>query len=382
MRKRIAYLGIKGLPSKAGADRVVEAILAKLDKRRYQATVYCSRRAVPKGLILPAIELICLPTLPGKHLNALSLFCLSALHCFWLGNYDLVHLHNVEAAFVLPLLRLRYKVISTSHGAAQARDKWGKVAKTLLRLTEYPYIYLSNLVTSVSKPLATYYEQQYKRPVHYLPNGVEVENAVDDQAAAALLQAHGVTPGNYLLFAAGRIMATKGCHLLLEAFQTLPTAAKLVIIGDASHVPAYRARLLELADERVVMLPFVSEKATLFGLVHAARLFVFPSTVEGMSMMLLEVASLGVPVVASDIPENKAVLPEEALFFQSGNVADLHRQLQWALANHEATRALGRHAQAWVHDQYEWSHIVRQYEQLYARLTAQEPVVVTSEITA
>jgi glycosyltransferase involved in cell wall biosynthesis len=231
-----------------------------------------------------------------------------------------------------------------------------------------PYIYLSNAVTTVSKPLATTYERQYRRFVHYLPNGVESETPVDLAAAAALLQAHGVEMGTYILFAAGRIMATKGCHVLLEAFQTLPTDVKLVVVGDASHVPAYAAKLLELADDRVRMIPFVADKATLFGLVRAARFFVFPSTVEAMSMMLLEVASLGVPIVASDIPENTVVLPEQALFFHSEDVMDLRAKVQWALDHPTDMATLAQAAHTWVHDHYAWGHIVKQYEQLYVTL--------------
>ena len=101
-------------------------------------------------------------------------------------------MHNVEATFVLPLLRLRYKVLSTSHGAAQMLDKWNGIAKFFLRLSEWPFIYLSNSMTSVSKPLADYYQTSYKRPVRYLPNGVNLDNPVDEEAAQSLLAEHNL----------------------------------------------------------------------------------------------------------------------------------------------------------------------------------------------
>jgi hypothetical protein len=40
-QKKIAFLGIKGLPSKAGADRVVESLVNNLAKF-YNISVYCS----------------------------------------------------------------------------------------------------------------------------------------------------------------------------------------------------------------------------------------------------------------------------------------------------------------------------------------------------
>ena len=373
-RKQVAYIGIKSLPSKAGVDRVVEAIVRGIDKTHYHPVVYCSRRAMAENQVavdpaLAAIQIIAVPTLPGKHLNALSLFFFSALHALCFGHYDLIHLHNVEAAFVLPLLRLRYKVISTSHGETQARDKWSRTAKLMLRLAEYPYAYLSNCLTSVSKPLAAAYEARYHRPVHYLPNGVEEEVTVDQAAAARILAEYGIEPGNFILFAAGRILATKGCHYLLEAFRQLDDNIPLLIVGDASHIPAYAEELRRLADRRVHFVPFIDSKAALFGLVSAAKLFVFPSTVEGMSMMMLEVASLGVPLICSDIPENVSALPEQALYFQSGNVPDLEDKLRWALHNPGAMHALAQRAYDWVSRSYRWRDIVGRYEALYTNVS-------------
>lgn len=365
MTKRVAYIGIKGLPSKAGVDRVVEAIVQHIDKRQYRPVVYCSSNVVPKGAHFPGVELVRIPALPGKHLNALSLFLLAALHCLCLGNYALVHLHNVEACFILPLLRLRYKVITTSHGEAQERDKWSRLAKLLIRLTEYPYIYLSNCKTSVSRPLAHAYQQHYHQQIHYVPNGVDPNEAIDCQAARRLLAEANIKPGHFILFAAGRIMATKGCHLLLEAFQGVEEDIQLVVIGDMSHAPAYAAQLRQLADARVHFIPFIANKATLLGVVKLCQLFVFPSTVEGMSMMLLEVAAMGVPLVCSDIPENVSILPPQTLFFASQNVANLRCKLEWALTHPAQMQAIAQIVERWVQGNYGWPSIVDQYLALY-----------------
>jgi hypothetical protein len=113
---KIAYMGIKGLPSKAGADRVVEAIFSRLDKEKHELTVYCSSRVVAPDTQVPGVRLIRIPVLKGKLLHAVSLFFFSALHALCFGDYDLVHLHQAEGGVVIPLLRLRFKVIGTSHG--------------------------------------------------------------------------------------------------------------------------------------------------------------------------------------------------------------------------------------------------------------------------
>jgi len=301
----------------------------------------------------------------GKYLHATSLFLFSAIHALFFGGYDFIHLHNVEASFVLPILRLRYKVASTSHGTAQVREKWGTVAKTLIRMTEYPFIYLSNYVTIVSQPLAERYQNDYKKTVTYIANGVNKEVEFDLEGARAVLQENKVEPGNFLMFSAGRILPSKGAHLVLEAFRKLDSDINLIIVGDPKHVPEYTKKLHAMADERVRFVDFVADKAVLFGLIKLCRLFIFPSTYEAMSMMLLEVASLSVPVIGSDIPENVSVLPDLARFFKSKDADDLYDQLVAALAEPEEMTALAKRAYDWVNDKHQWSNIVPEYVQIY-----------------
>ncbi|MCL6582719.1 MAG: glycosyltransferase family 4 protein [bacterium] len=365
---KIAYLGIKGLPSKGGAERVVEPIVHALSSRQ-KLTVYCNSRYTPQGTKIGRVRLVRIPTLPGKYLQPVSFFILSALHALFKGNYDLIHVHNVEACFILPLLRIRYRVIATSHGSPirAARSKWGPLARTLMGLTEYPYLLLSNCATSVSRADAEYFKQVRGRKVVYLPNGIR-EYPVDHKLARQNLKEMGLSPSRYILFAAGRIDPTKGCHLVLEAFNKLNLNLPLVIVGDLAQVPHYAQGLRQMADERVVFIPHIADKEKLFGLVRNCRLFIFPSLVEAMSMMLLEVAVMGVPLICSDIPENKDILDKHAVYFQSGNAEDLARKMRWALDHPDLMNSYAKGAQAWVKSHYSWERMVKGYETLYEKI--------------
>ncbi|TAK34045.1 MAG: glycosyltransferase [Chloroflexota bacterium] len=363
---KIAYLGIKGLPSKSGAERVVEAIVRRM-ALRHEVIVYCNARYTHPDAHMDGMRLIRIPTLPGKHFQALSLFVFSALHALFRGNYDLVHVHNTEACFVVPLLRSKYRIIATSHGQAYRRDKWGSAAKKLIQLIDNAYAWFPHMLTSVSKPLADEYAQRFGKVVHYLPNGVESYPIVDAQSAERTLRENGVVD-SYVLFAAGRVDPTKGCHLLLEAFGGLDVDLQLTVVGDLSTLPAYSRELQRMADPRVRFVPFVKQQAELFGIVQRARLFVFPSTVEAMSMMLLEVASLGVPIVCSDIPENTGALGEHALYFRSGDSEDLANKLQWALDHRDDMQNRAMRAQQWVRQNLNWDVLAEEYDRLYELL--------------
>lgn len=364
---KIAYMGIKGLPSKGGAERVVEAVVERL-KTKSRLTVYCSEKYTREDDRVGGVELMRLPCSGGKHLHSLSLFLLSAFHALVFGDYDLVHVHNAEACFVVPFLKFRYPVIATSHGPAYARDKWGRTAKLFLRLMDRLFILFPDLVTSVSLPFAEEYERKWQRRVHYTPNGVDNVLPADVKAAENVLKDCGIGK-EYLLFAAGRVDRTKGCHDLLDAFSRLEGEFELVVVGDVRTDPEYTKTLQRLAGRRVHFIPFIADKRTLFGILKKARLFIFPSTVEAMSMALLEAASLGVPIVCSDISANLAVLPcDLAVYFRAADPDNLKERLEWALSHPEEMVGMGEKAQEWVRHHFSWDTVASEYETLYRSL--------------
>jgi glycosyltransferase involved in cell wall biosynthesis len=170
------------------------------------------------------------------------------------------------------------------------------------------------------------------------------------------------------MFAAGRIDPTKGCHLILEALNHLGNPHKLIIVGDLNQVPSYTDYLKDIADkQQVIFIPPISDRELLFGLVKQAQIFIFPSTDEGMSMMLLEAASLQTPIVCSDIPENKIVLRDNALYFHSGNALDLAEKIQWAVHNPGEMADLAMKASVYIKEALTWNNIAIQYDELYKK---------------
>jgi glycosyltransferase involved in cell wall biosynthesis len=364
---KIAFIGIKGLPSKGGIERVAEAIINRL-AQRHDITVYCDQKYTPAGTIVPGVSLIRIPSMPGKFTRPTVFFMLSALHAFFFGHYDLIHMHGLDPCFTLPLLRLRYKVFSTSHGSATRvrREKWGMIAHFMLRMTEYPFCYLSNFATSVSYADAKFFQSCYHVKVAYIPNGVDENIVYDLGAADAKLNALGILPGKYLLFAAGRIDPSKGCHLAIEAYNDVKPEIPLLVVGDLEQVPSYAAALRQMAANRpVIFMPLITNRELLYGLVKMCRLFIFPSISEGMSIMLLEAASLGVPIICSDIDENKTVVKNTVLYFRSGDAHDLVAKMTLALQQPDQMRALGEDARRLVSSRLTWNNIAACYDRLY-----------------
>lgn len=353
-------MGIKGMPSKGGAERVVEAIVNDL-KKDFDIYIYCSK-SYSKDYQHDGMNLIKLRNLKGKHLFSFSLFLLSVFHALLFENFDLVHVHNTDAGFIIPLLRLKYRVIGTCHGFPYKRKKWSSPAKGCLKLSEIIFFRFCDMVTCVSKSLSEELNRKCARTIHYIPNGVDKCYHKEDRS---LFEKYELRQKEYICFAAGRIDPTKGCHILLEAFKRIDRNIKVVVVGDFSHKKGYSEQVLLMADERTAFVPFIESKAVLFGIIKNAKVFVFPSTVEAMSMMLLEVARLGVPTICSDIAENVCVLKDYGVYFSTGNEEDLARKIEFCLDNYDEALKLSDRARMWVTKQYRWHAISERYRNIY-----------------
>lgn len=363
---RIAHMGGKGLPSKGGTERVIEA-LAVRQAAAHDVVVYGRAGACSSGSY-EGVRVIAIPVPPGKYAPPVWAVIAATAHALARGRYDIVHIHGAENTFTAGLLRLWTRVVTTNHGPAYLREKWGPLGRAFIRATDPGSVRRARVATAVARSQAASLSERFGVEVRHIPNGVDPDMAVDEDAAGAVLSACGLRPGEYTLFAAARVDPTKGCLTLLEAWRTLGCPTPLLVVGDLWHAPGHEAELRAAAEGmEVTFLPRIEDRDTVCGLVRLCGAFVFPSTVEAMSMMLLEVMVLGAPVIASDIVENTDVLPDAAWTFRAGDAADLARAYrEFASEDAPAVRERCDLRVEAVRERYSWDAIARAYEAAYA----------------
>src|SRR5690606_21649559 len=112
------------------------------------------------------------------------------------------------------------------------------------------------------------------------------------------------------LLYAGRLHPQKGVEILLRAVaqvvQTRPGGLCLRILGDGPLKDSLQALARGLDIEPYV--EFCGQVDDVLEQMQAVDLFVLPSRAEGLSNALLEAMACGLPVVASDVPGNAAVV--------------------------------------------------------------------------
>jgi glycosyltransferase involved in cell wall biosynthesis len=257
------------------------------------------------------------------------------------------------------------RTVATIHGLDWQRSKWGSVASRVIKRGEKKAVQLADAVIVLSKAVQDYFQREYGRETHFVPNGVNVAKRVP---ADLIAKRWGLTEGSYILYL-GRIVPEKRPELLLEAFRELATDKRLVIAGGASDTSGFYEEVVALSarDSRVVMTGFVQGQ-TLEELYSNAYCYVLPSDLEGMPMSLLEAMAHGCCCITSDIPECSDVLAGAGVTFHSGDVADLCHALEDLLADHLYAKSLGNAALSRVGVEYSWKSAVNRSLDVYERI--------------
>ena len=359
-RLRVAFIGGRGLVGKySGIESYYEQVGIALTRMGHEVTVYCRTYFTPPVRDYRGIRVRRLPTIRSKHLETVVHTFLSTVHAMFCG-YDVVHFHCLGPALFSSLPRLTgKKTVVTVQGLDWQRRKWGRIAARVLRWGEAAAVTLPNTTMVVSQTLQRYYWNRYGRPTLYVPNGA----CLRPKGSPKRLGEWGLTPDNYVLYL-GRFSPEKNCHLLIEAFEDIPTEMKLVLAGGSSHSDEYVESLRRHESPRIQFLPWVSGE-DLDELLSNAAVFVLPSDIEGLSLALLDAMAAGVCALTSDIPENQEVVAGAGFTFRPGDRSDLRRVLELLIRNPKLREQVAAEGERQIKERYLWPDIARSIEKAY-----------------
>ncbi len=360
---KIAIIGAKGVPATyGGVEKHAEELAVRLASREHRVFVYCRPYYVDGDSQFKGVTRIIRPTVRQKHLEMIVHTGISTLDSLR-RDFDIIHFQSVDPAILSFLGKASARVVVTSHGRAYRVAKWGRYARSMSMLAERLFARVPQARIAVSKTLTEYYGRRYGCRVSYIPNGVAVQNEVGDDRVSGF----SLEPGGYILFV-GRLIRTKGCHLLIDAYKSLNTEKRLVIVGDVGYPSQYYTVLKANESERVRFLGFRFGE-DLRQLLYNCSLFVQPSESEGLSMSLLEAMSMARPVVYSDIPENVEVALGCGIPFRSGDSGDLARAMEKVLEDPLLGKRLGEAGRERVKREHNWDTIALETEKVYIGLS-------------
>lgn len=360
---KIAVTGTRGIPRiLGGVETHCEELFPRIAAAGADVTIFRRSSYVePDNKVdsFSGVSLIDLPTPRRKSFEAI-IHTFRAVMAAKRLKADIIHIHAIGPALLVPLAKaMGMKVVMTNHGPDYEREKWGKAAKFMLRLGERLGSRYADAVIVISRHIAQRLASDYgRKDTDLIFNGVPAATAV---AETDYLDSLGLEKGNYVV-ALGRFVPEKNFHLLIEAFSKLaPSGIKLVIAGDADMPDSYSRMLKKQATEAGAVLTGFIKGRKLQQIMSHARLFVLPSTHEGLPISLLEAMSYGIDVLVSDIPANRLSELSPDNFFTTGDPDSLTEGLRRHLSKPYARHSYDMRA-------YDWDEIARQTMQVYRRL--------------
>lgn len=385
---KIAVIGVKGLPAKQGGiERACQELYPRLVRLGHTVDLfarpsYTKERGFSRYQY-KGVRIIGLPALPLRGFDALFSAALGALLALF-GNYDVVHFHALGPALFswIPRLLSSAKVVTTCHGLDWQRAKWGRISSSIIYLGERAAVKYTHDLVVVSQDLEQYFAQTYGLNSIYIPNGPGELAPTDEKLS--YLDFLNLKPQRYLLFL-GRLVPEKRPDLLIKAFQKLnPEGWKLVLTGGSSDTEKYGSELRKLAGNNPGII-FTGELQgkCLAEIIRGAGLFVLPSDLEGLPLVMLEAMKEAIPVLASDIPPHKQLLEQDKGFlFRAGELDSMVSTLQLALEQPSTRATMAKKAQEHIANIYNWDKIALQNLDVYSRLVEGKPIPTSQLIQA
>lgn len=277
-------------------------------------------------------------------------------------RWDIIHAHAIVPDGIIALAasrRARCPFVLTAHGSdvpgynpdyfqlshVFIRNFWSRVIDAAGAVVA-PSRYLTGLIQRVRPNL----------PVVLIPNGVPI----------GIFKEH---PKDTAFLIVSRLVRRKNYQLFLKALRDIRTPQVVHIVGDGPMLTELKELATDVPQHEVHFHGWlVNGSPEWCELYESCRFFVFPSESENFPINLLEAQLARMVILASDIPGNREVLGNNAVYFKSLDASGVSRALMSVIScRPEEWDAMTMRAKSRVLEKYSWQSVSLSYLKLFQR---------------
>ncbi|MFQ5461064.1 MAG: glycosyltransferase [Phycisphaerae bacterium] len=361
-----------------GTERSLLSLLHRFDPNRFRHVLITLREPGALAKDLPDHVACCPLGCVGRSRRAwlrlaglMHRFCVDVVHARNTGCW----MDTALAAFLRP----RCRSVLGFHGL-DSGSCFGRRHRLVARVTRCLGARFSSVAYSGALALQTQLGVP-KRRIDVLVNGVDRcrFRPATNATRMALKRSLGCAHGDFVLGMVGALVPVKGHELVLRAVKRLVDAGRcvrLVLVGDGPLRDTLTRAICRAGLERRVFL--VGRRSDVADWLAGLDGYVCASVSEGMSNALLEAMAARLPIVATDVGDNRFLLQGEAgLVIPPGNEAAMVAALARLMDDSNGRARMARRAGERCVD-FDLRRAAAGYENFYARLL-DHPIVPVSE---
>lgn len=235
---------------------------------------------------------------------------------------------------IIPFLRTTYN-----------HPKYRK-ARIFEKLTRY-FVkhYLAN-----SESVKNYYIKNIGVPrekITVIPNGIDVAYYQSLERNENLRIEFDINPDETAIICVANLHINKGHQYLLEAFEEVykdNQKTKLLLVGDGEEKKNLLEQIEDYDSKNNIL--FLGKRNDVPEFLKISDIFVLPTLFEGMSNAIIEAMAAGVPVITTDIPENRDLIENEktGILFPVKNIHRLIEAIKSLMTDPDLRKQLGQNS--------------------------------------
>ncbi len=354
-RTNISIVGTAGVPARYGGFESLVDNLLDHTPPSVRYTVFCSAKGSGRRL----------DSYKGARLEYVNLSANGAtsipydIISLWRSRTaDIILILGVSGCLFLPIFRLVYRgrIIANIDGLEWRREKWGVVARLVLRWSERMAVRHSDVVVADNRGVADHVRAAYGKVPAFIAYGGDHAVRVSDDS---LYGTYPFCRSPYFISVC-RIEPENNIHLVLEAFAGSPSKT-LVLVGNwgkSRYGRALRKRYAPCAH--LHLLDPIYEPHTINWLRCNASCYVHGHSAGGTNPSLVEAMSLGLPVLAFDCVYNRTTTGDACLYW-----SDPHSLAQLLETPHARLEKIATAMECGARRLYTWERVAAQYHGLY-----------------
>lgn len=349
--KEVYIIGTVGIPACYGGFESLVQNLVDYQSSDIKYNVFCSTASYShKHKSYKDANLIYLP-LKANGISSIAYDVIGLFVCLF-KRPDVTLILGVSGCIFLPIYKVfnNSKIVVNIDGLEWKRDKWGRLAKAFLKLSEKIAVFFSDTVISDNQAIADYVKSEY---------GVESE-VIAYGGDHALLGDHRIpfTKGDFFLSIC-RIEPENNVAMVLEAFSK--SSEKLRFVGNWNS-SSYGRSLKEAYSQHnhIEMIDPIYDIETLFELRAQCKGYIHGHSAGGTNPSLVEAMQFGMPIYAFDCSFNRYTTESQALYFTNSKSLQL-------LLNDGNNYVSGDIMKRIANKKYQWAYISYRYEKTFTK---------------